>query len=96
MLVPGRVEQIVIIDDFAEHGLTDIPFKFIEEFTKIFLQHYKARSYRDYMLNIPTSFYIIWKFLGLFMDDATLERVIVSKQNFVDDMLVNIDKGQLE
>jgi hypothetical protein len=48
------------------------------------------------MLNIPTSFYIIWKFLGLFMDDATLERVIVSKQNFVDDMLVNIDKGQLE
>jgi hypothetical protein len=96
MFVPGKVEQLIIIDDFAEHGLLDIPFKFIEDFTRVFVANYKVRTHRDYMLNIPTSFYVLWKIFSLFLNDQMLEKIVISRQGTCAEMLQHIDASQLE
>ncbi len=61
--------------------MTDIPLKLANEFSEIFLSHYKSRIFKNYVLGVPITFSIIWNVLKIFMDDITLGKIVITKKN---------------
>jgi len=84
MLLPGQIENIVILMDFKGYGVTDFPIVPLKTIIGCINDNYKGRLYRFYGVSIPSAFSLIWAVIKPFLSDTTVKKVSFIKQAIPD------------
>lgn len=58
--------------------------------------HYKCRLHRLYVLNVPTSLYAPWQIIKRFLDEVTVQKVQLCKNQSLGDLLKSTNPEQVE
>ena len=95
-LIAGKVENWVTIFDLKGIGLTNVPKKLIKAITKPLNDYFKCRLYRMYVINAKWSFKIMWKLAKKLVDPLTLQKFIVTGDDYEKVLLNDIDPSCLE
>ncbi|KAL4447108.1 hypothetical protein ABPG74_013960 [Tetrahymena malaccensis] len=96
MLLPGQIENWVIILDFNQMGLFSFPVMSFKKMIGFLQSNYRARMYKLYCVNTPNSIWVPWKAVQLFLEENTIQKVNFSKQNTPTDLFKHCNKSQVE
>jgi|JI6StandDraft_1071083.scaffolds.fasta_scaffold270999_1 hypothetical protein len=82
MLIPGQVENWVVILDAAQVGLFSLVGSMKKSFT--FLSDtYRSRMFVCYVVRIPSSISFLWGIVKRFLEEETVRKI-----NFFDESVV--------
>ena len=79
MLLPGQIENWVIILDFNNMGLFTFPVMSFKKMIGFLQSNYRARMYKLYAVNTPNSIWVPWKAVQVFLEENTVSKVSFSK-----------------
>ncbi|EGR29784.1 hypothetical protein IMG5_148650 [Ichthyophthirius multifiliis] len=96
MLLPGQVENWVIILDFNNTGLFSLPIFKFEKIIKFLQSNYRARMYKLYCVNCSNTVWIPWKAVQHFLEENTVNKVNIIKSNCPSDLFKHCNKIQVE
>ena len=68
MMIPGQIENWVVIDDMAKHGLGSLSISSIKRIFGILQDNYRCRLGVSYVINPPKSISMIWRCCKPFLD----------------------------
>mmetsp|Transcript_118436 Transcript_118436/g.165043 ORF Transcript_118436/g.165043 Transcript_118436/m.165043 type:complete len:126 (+) Transcript_118436:565-942(+) len=71
MMVPGRVENIMIICDLNGIGVTNMPVSKIKAFLSIAQKNFRARMFRSFVINAAWMIRATWKICTSVLDEFT-------------------------
>jgi hypothetical protein len=58
--------------------------------------NFRARLYKMYTINAPSSIYWAWKLIKPLMEESTASKITFVKENTTEDMWLHINKSQVE
>lgn len=67
LMVPGRVENWVIVVDMRNVSTTSIPSEKLQSIVEAMQALYRARLYRLFIVNMPFLAYALWKVVSNFI-----------------------------
>lgn len=81
MLMPGKVENWIVIVETNDVGVFSLPTSGLGDVIKTMAMNFVGCLHRMYVLNPSTSLYLLWKTGTPFMDnEAKSKNVFVSKK----------------
>lgn len=96
MLLPGKVENWVVITDFEKSGLSDLGFGSIKKVMNLLTDYYRCRLGNNYVVNPSKTVYYIWKCLGPFLDEVVIEKVKILNKPTPDEIFAHCNRHQVE
>jgi hypothetical protein len=81
MMIPGQVENWIVIYDLGNMGLTEIPMSALKEVIGTISANYGGRLYKLFVMNAPGTIYFAWQAVKAVLDPVTVEKVSISKTN---------------
>ena len=96
MLIPGQVENWVIIIDLKGMSLWTIPYGGLGAIIKFASASYRNRVFRVYIVNAPWSITVPWVFAKKMMNEVQIAKVIIQKKKYDKKMGEHIRMDQLE
>ena len=94
-MIPGQVENWVVIGDLHNLGITDIPVNFIKTMIMTFQIAYKARLYRQFIVNANTFAFILFNIVKAFLNSTVSMKVKMYRKSNPKEILEYIDPNQL-
>jgi hypothetical protein len=74
-MVPGKVENWVVIIDLKDISITGIPAKALQKMITCFQNNYKARLGKMFVLNASFFIRTVWLMVEAFMDSVTKSKI---------------------
>lgn len=96
MMIPGRIENYVIIVDCKNLGMFNMPYKMIQAILYFLQSQYKCKTKVVYCLNCPMTFSAAWKVIKQFLDTNTAKKVQIESTNTSKELLDMVFEEQLE
>lgn len=96
MLLPGRVENWVLITDMGHQGLGPSSLSKLKEVMKVLTDNYRCRLGVNYILNPPKTVYFIWSCIKPFMDEVLIEKMKIINNSFSPELLTHCNPYQIE
>ena len=96
MLLPGRVENWVLITDMGHQGLGPSSLSKLKEVMKVLTDNYRCRLGVNYILNPPKTVYFIWSCIKPFMDEVLIEKMKIINNSFSAELLTHCNPFQIE
>ena len=96
MLLPGRVENWVLITDMGHQGLGASSLSNLKQVLKVLTDNYRCRLGVNYILNPPKSVFFIWSCIKPFMDDVLIEKMKIINKGFSAELLTHANSLQVE
>jgi hypothetical protein len=96
MLVPGQVENWIVISDLAHKGVFGLPTGAIKRILTVLLENFRCRLAQNYILNAPSSMTFMWMIAKAVLDARTLAKCNVLGTNYSDRMLGHFAHHQIE
>ena len=96
LLVPGKIESWIIIIDCRGVSSGDISKRKINQLAKDMGKLYPCRLEAMYIIQLPKFLQILWKFIMIFMDKSTSDKIKILGSNFSEVIREKIDLSQLE
>lgn len=96
MLLPGRVENWVLITDMGHQGLGPSSLSKLKEVMKVLTDNYRCRLGVNYILNPPKTVYFIWSCIKPFMDEVLIEKMKIINGSFSVELLTHCNPWQIE
>jgi hypothetical protein len=96
MLVPGQVENWVVISDLAHKGVFGLPTGAIKRILTVLLENFRCRLALNYILNAPSSMTFMWMIAKAVLDARTLAKCNVLGTSYSDRMLSHFAHHQIE
>lgn len=96
LLMPGKVENWLIINDLNNLAIRQIQTKFITNFLKTMQTHIKCRGRRIIVLRVTLGIRMIWNIVSPFVDDRIKKKIIMTKDAHHEEMDKFIHPSQLE
>lgn len=96
MLLPGRVENWVLITDMGHQGLGASSLSNLKQVLKVLTDNYRCRLGVNYILNPPKTVYFIWSCIKPFMDDVLIEKMKIINKGFSAELLTHANPLQVE
>jgi hypothetical protein len=96
LLIPGQVENWIIICDVSNINVTSIPKEF-KMIMNILSRNYKCRLYSMYIMNLSFVFSLLWKAFKSMINPITEKKIIIVQE--VDsncEIFKSINKTQIE
>jgi len=81
MMIPGQVENWIIIYDIQNMGLTDLPMSSLKEVIGVVSANYGGRLYKLFAVNAPSSIYFAWQAVKTVLDAVTVDKITIAKTN---------------
>ena len=78
MLVPGHVENWIVIIDFKGIGVTDMPVKQLQGMITALNRNFRGRMYRNVVVNTPTVLKGIWAMIYSWLDKFMQQKIAVT------------------
>ncbi len=95
LFLPGQVENWDVIYDLGGMGITEIPTGVIKTMMQKMSSNYGGRLYRLWVVNAPMTVSFSWKIVSAFLDQVTVDKIKISKNNTDKDMWTLCDKSQI-
>jgi CRAL/TRIO domain len=96
MLLPGRIENWVLIADMAGLNVLSVPYSMFQEIFNFMQNNYRARLYKGYVLNAPWTFSTIWTAVKKLIEETTALKMVITSSASDPLMLTHINPEQLE
>ena len=78
MLVPGHIENWIVIIDFKDVGVTEIPVKQLKSMVTALNRNFRGRMYKNVVVNTPTVLKGIWSMIFSWLDKFMQQKIIVT------------------
>ena len=95
-LFPGKVENWMCISDLGFQGLGDLPLNTLRKITKVLQDVFKCRLAYSAMINVPKSVYFIYSLLKPFLDEVTIDKISIAKDNLATNIISHFNPYQIE
>jgi hypothetical protein len=82
LMVPGKVESLVVVVDMTGIGTIDIPVSSLKTIGQMLQNNYRARLYKLYVLNTPMLVKALWIAIKGFLEEFTVAKVNVLGGDF--------------
>jgi len=96
MLLPGKVENWVVITDFEKSGLSDLGFGPIKQVMGVLTDYYRCRLGCNYVVNPSKTVYYIWSMVKRFLDEVLIEKVKILNKGVPDEIFLHCNPYQVE
>lgn len=80
MFLPGQVESWNTIYDLGNTSFSDIPMAAIKKVAGDLSANYSGRLCKMFIVNAPTSVYLIWKIASGFLSDVTKDKIKLDQE----------------
>lgn len=90
-MVPGKIENWVVIVDCAEVWVTDIPTTKVQTMLTIMQNNYPGRLYKLMAINVSFTLRAIWSVVSNFIDSFTENKIKIYSDDYIDDLYDLID-----
>lgn len=95
MLIPGQVENWVIICDFGKVSLLSPPSEF-QSFMSVLQSNYRCRLYCIYLIGVGTFVRILFNMIKGFLDATTQRKIRLVKSKAFEEIFEIINPSQVE
>eukprot|EP00826_Nyctotherus_ovalis_P056289 TRINITY_DN756_c0_g1_i6.p1 TRINITY_DN756_c0_g1~~TRINITY_DN756_c0_g1_i6.p1 ORF type:complete len:350 (-),score=73.29 TRINITY_DN756_c0_g1_i6:163-1212(-) len=95
MLLPGRVENWIVIVDFQDAGMLSVPKSMMEHIIYSFQNNYRGRLARMFILNTSMMVQALWMIAKGFLDPVTQTKVTLTSSPTCPELLELAHKDQL-
>lgn len=96
MLLPGKVENWVVISDFEKHGFGDLSLSAIKQVMSVLTDNFRCRLGVNYVVNPSKAVYYTWTCIKPFLDDVLIEKVKIINKQAPDELLTHSNPYQVE
>ena len=96
MLVPGQVENWVVLIDLGKKGLGSLSINSLKQVLSILQVNYRCRMGMTYIVNPPKSMFMLWSCIKPFLDEILIEKIKISNGSTSAEMLSSFNPGQVE
>jgi hypothetical protein len=96
MIVLGKVETWVIIQDLKDVGASQIPVKMLKKMSERLSIYYTQRLLRSFSINVPTAISMLWSVVKVFIEEETRHKIVIMKNGWQETLAECIDLENLE
>lgn len=82
MIVPGKVETWVIIQDLKDVGVTQLPVNLLKTMSERLSVFYSLRLFRCFTINVPLTINALWSMVKVFIDPETRRKIIIQRKGW--------------
>jgi hypothetical protein len=82
MMVPGKVETWVIIQDFKDVNSSQIPMKMLKAMGQRLALYFTTKLFRCFSINVPTAINALWTIFKAFVEKDTRKKIIIEKNGW--------------
>jgi len=79
MMLPGQIENWVVIADMGNQGFTSTPVYELKGLVGILSDHYSCRMAKCWVFNVSLGAHMLWKIIKTFLDPETLAKVELTR-----------------
>jgi hypothetical protein len=95
-MMPGQVENWVVITDLCNKGLTALPKSDIQRIIKVLQENFRCRMAVNYVVNSPSSICFLWAVAKRFIEEHTIKKIKIEKRPDPVDLFKHFNKSQVE
>jgi hypothetical protein len=95
LMVPGKVESLVVVVDMTGISSLWIPVSSLKTIGQMLQNNYRARLYKQYILNTPFLVKGLWTVVKGFLEDFTVAKINMLGSDY-SELHKQVDKSQLE
>ena len=88
-MLPGKIENIVFVNDKRDLGDFSINYKLLKAIIGYTTGIFRGRVRTFFVVNAPTTFSVLWKAVSYLLDEASARKIQVTSGNIAED-LVNL------
>ena len=92
----GAIENWLVILDWTDVGLTEIPTKKLKTMVSQLQRNFKGRLYKLFAINVSIVLRTVWFMVKSMTDKFTQKKMILHGSDFEKDLINHIDKNNLE
>ena len=96
VMVPGKVENWIVIADCSDVWVTQIPTTKLQTMVTIMQQNYPGRLYKLFAINVSFTLRAIWSVLSNFIDSFTEQKIKIYSDDYLEDLCEQVDPDKLE
>jgi len=96
LLIPGQVESMFLIVDLNELGLLNLPYGRMKSIMASINAYYRGMASKIFVLNGSFAFKVVWSTVSAFLDETTLQKIMLTDQNTCDELKALAHPSQLE
>jgi hypothetical protein len=96
MLLPGKVENWVVISDFERNGFGELGFSSLRQVMGILTDNYRCRLGCNYVVNPAKGVYYMWTCMKPFLDEVLIEKVKILNKPHPDELFLHCNPYQVE
>ncbi|CAD8176178.1 unnamed protein product [Paramecium octaurelia] len=95
MMVPGRVENWVILIDLDYKGMIGLQINALKQVMSYLQNNYRSRLYRMFIFNTTMMLNVTWNMAKLFLEEITQQKIIFVKGD-VKQLFQSVNQEQIE
>ena len=96
MLLPGQIENYIVIIDVNKLGVSQIPKGTLSKIIDCLSKGYRYRTKRMFVLNTTFSIKLAWKVIESFMAVHMKNKMLMTDKNTSPDLVAGFHPSQLE
>lgn len=96
MLLPGKIENWVIVSDFEKQGFGDLSMASIKQVVSVLTDNFRCRLGVNYVVNPSKIVYFTWTCVKPFLDEVLIEKVKILNKPTPDELLTHCNPYQVE
>jgi hypothetical protein len=96
MMLPGQVENWVVITDLAKRSLFDLPITELKQLIKLLQDNFRCRMTVNYIVNAPKALTLLWGVVKVVIEEHTLKKLRILKPGHIEEMRTHFALHQYE
>ncbi|KAL4493052.1 hypothetical protein ABPG72_003137 [Tetrahymena utriculariae] len=96
MMLPGQIENWVVILDLGNIGLSSLPISGLKQIMGYLSSNYRSRMFATYVVNTPSSIFIPYKIIKGFLEEATIKKISFYSNGNPKPLFTHCHKSQIE
>ena len=96
MIVMGKVETWIIIQDLKDVGVTQLPVNLLRTLSERLSIYYSLRLHKCFTINVPLTINALWSVVKVFIDPETRKKIIIERKKWRNMLTEIIDPNELE
>jgi hypothetical protein len=96
LMIPGKIENWIIITDLNRQGLTSLPLQELKGVIKTLQDNFRCRMIVNYVVNSPRSLKFIWTVVKGFVEEHTVNKIRILREGQPSEIKMHFALSQVE